>query len=140
MAHEEEWDRQEADPVIQEIQKGPFGWVQWKGTRVCMDVHCPCGELGHVDAEFAYRIRCAACGRTFSVCVHVRLIEISTKEIEENTQSHCFRVEPLTVNVDSHLEYEVQKKALEKTKAARDAVLAKLTPEERLLLGFGRKP
>lgn len=38
------------------------GWIQWKGTDVCMDVHCKCGEHSHLDAEFAYYIKCPKCG------------------------------------------------------------------------------
>lgn len=36
----------------------PFGWIQWKGTNVCIDLHCECGAHGHVDAEFLYFVRC----------------------------------------------------------------------------------
>ena len=29
---------------LQEMYKDkPHGWIQWKGTGVCMDVHCKCG-------------------------------------------------------------------------------------------------
>lgn len=73
------WVCEEADA---EIKKGPHGWIQWKGTEVCMDVHCSCGELTHVDATFAYRIRCGACGRLWAVCSNVLLIEITRAEME----------------------------------------------------------
>ncbi len=51
-------------------------WIQWKGTNVCMDVRCRCGARGHVDADFAYFYRCAACGGTFCVGQTVRLYQI----------------------------------------------------------------
>lgn len=54
----------------------PHGWIQWKGTNVCMDVHCVCGALGHVDADFCYFIRCVNCGRTYGVGGNVRLYEL----------------------------------------------------------------
>ena len=39
------------------------GFVQWKGTTVCMDATCPvCGHDGHIDADFAYFLKCGACG------------------------------------------------------------------------------
>jgi hypothetical protein len=60
------------------------GWIQWKGTSVCMDVHCACGAHGHVDAEFAYFYRCLACDRTFAVGATVRLYECSP----EATRKH----------------------------------------------------
>lgn len=34
----------------------PHGWIQWKGTDVCMDFHCECGEANHYDGYFAYQI------------------------------------------------------------------------------------
>lgn len=51
----------------------PYGWIQWKGTGVCMDVWCACGELVHLDAEFAYTIRCGSCGRWYEVSGYVEL-------------------------------------------------------------------
>lgn len=38
-------------------------FIQWKGTEVCMDVCCPCGERFHLDATFAYAARCPSCKR-----------------------------------------------------------------------------
>ena len=56
------WDRLiEADKI-----EGPHAWIQWRGTNVCMDVHCSCGEHGHVDADFAYFYRCS-CGKLWAV-------------------------------------------------------------------------
>jgi hypothetical protein len=57
------------------------GWVQWKGTNVCMDTHCTCGHHGHVDAEFFYHYCCPACGRKFAVGQVVKLIEMSPEEL-----------------------------------------------------------
>lgn len=64
-----------------EVTKGPHGWIQWKGTRVCLDVHCSCGKMSHVDAEFAYTIRCGYCGKLWAVCANVRLIEMAEAEL-----------------------------------------------------------
>lgn len=74
--HDEAWEAQ-AIPDL------PRAWIQWKGTVVCMDIQCPCGHLGHVDAEFAYHVKCAACGKVYFCNGHIELIEI-TKEPE-----HC---------------------------------------------------
>jgi hypothetical protein len=41
---------------MQVIPAGSHGWIQWKGTDVCMDIHCECGTLSHIDGEFAYII------------------------------------------------------------------------------------
>jgi len=42
---------EEADRLV---RAGPHAWIQWKGTDVCMDVRCSCGNHGHVDADFAF--------------------------------------------------------------------------------------
>lgn len=60
----------------------PCGWIQWKGTNVCMDVRCECGALGHVDAEFAYHVECSACGRVYAVGAYVKLVPVTRAEIE----------------------------------------------------------
>lgn len=36
-------------------------FIQWKGTEVCMDFRCPCGADGHIDAGFAYFVKCPQC-------------------------------------------------------------------------------
>jgi hypothetical protein len=58
----------------------PCCWIQWKGTSVCMDFTCVCGAAGHVDAEFAYNVKCASCGRVFFVNGHIELIEIENPD------------------------------------------------------------
>jgi hypothetical protein len=40
-------------------------FIQWKGTVVCMDVHCPCGHHGHIDAGFAYNYQCPKCEQVY---------------------------------------------------------------------------
>ncbi len=70
---------------IQEMYKGkPHGWIQWKGTDVCMDIHCECGCLSHIDADFLYHVKCPECGNVYSCNGHIELIKL---EIEpDNTQ------------------------------------------------------
>jgi hypothetical protein len=58
----------------------PFGWIQWKGTNVCMDVHCSCGALTHVDAEFFYRFQCPECGSKFAVGQNVLMIPLTDEQ------------------------------------------------------------
>lgn len=72
----EAWD-------AQDTQEGkPHGWIQWKGTNVCMDVRCACGAFGHVDAGFTYYVLCPHCGRKYFVNGHVELIEVASKEVD----------------------------------------------------------
>lgn len=66
----EAWDAQD--------QKSgePHGWIQWKGSRVCMDLHCKCGRHSHIDAEFAYHVKCPECGTVYFCNGHIELIEL----------------------------------------------------------------
>jgi hypothetical protein len=74
---------------IQEEYKGkPHGWVQWKGTDVCMDVHCKCGQISHVDAEFAYYVKCSNCGTVYMCNGHIELIEL-----EQEPEEHVITTE-----------------------------------------------
>jgi hypothetical protein len=62
---------------IQEQYEGrPHGWVQWKGTDVCMDVYCKCGHHSHIDAYFAYHVKCPKCGTVYMCNGHIELIEV----------------------------------------------------------------
>jgi hypothetical protein len=59
-----------------EVEDEPHGWIQWKGTNVCMDIHCSCGHHSHVDLDFLYFFRCPNCKKTFAVGQTVRLYEM----------------------------------------------------------------
>lgn len=52
------------------------GWLQWKGTDVCMDVHCKCGAHCHIDGCFTYHLKCRHCGTVYFCNGHIELIEI----------------------------------------------------------------
>ena len=58
-------------------QDGAHGWVQWKGTQVCMDTYCLCGHHGHVDVDFFYRYACPKCHRKYAVGQNIKLIEMT---------------------------------------------------------------
>ncbi len=69
----------------------PRGWIQWKGTDVCMDVHCSCGELTHLDGYFACFIQCPACQQVFSVGQNVTLYPLTVdqwKQLDPNQIKH----------------------------------------------------
>lgn len=53
--------------VMGEDWPRPRGWIQWKGTDVCMDVHCSCGADLHIDGYFAYFVGCPECRRVYRV-------------------------------------------------------------------------
>ncbi len=73
------WDRLMSADVIYGDNE-PHGWIQWKGTDVCMDVHCQCGVSTHVDAEFAYFIQCGKCGAKYAVGQNVKLTPLTAEE------------------------------------------------------------
>jgi hypothetical protein len=58
----------------------PHGWIQWKGTDVCIDLHCECGHHGHHDGDFFYYYECPSCGRKYAVGQNVKLIELTSKQ------------------------------------------------------------
>lgn len=69
----------EAFKVEEKYKDKPYGWIQWKGTDVCMDIHCECGELFHIDGDFAYAVECPYCGTMYSCNGHIELIKIEER-------------------------------------------------------------
>lgn len=66
-----------------------YGWIQWKGTDVCIDLHCTCGTHGHFDGDFMYSVQCNECGRKYAVGCNVKLIPLDTEElIKANEEFH----------------------------------------------------
>lgn len=65
------------------LKDRPHGWIQWKGTDVCMDVVCQCGANGHIDAEFCYYIKCEECGRIYALSGYIELLGISGEPNDE---------------------------------------------------------
>lgn len=54
---------------------GPHAFIQWKGTDVCMDVRCACGDGFHIDGDFAHFVRCHHCNRVYQMDWHIRMEE-----------------------------------------------------------------
>ena len=59
------------------------GWIQWKGTQVCADLHCECGYHGHIDESFFYFYECFGCKKIFAVGQNIKLIPLTESEIAE---------------------------------------------------------
>lgn len=57
-------------------------FIQWKGTELCADFHCDCGYHGHIDADFAYHVRCDGCGQVYEMGCQVvaRKVDIDAEE------------------------------------------------------------
>ena len=59
----------------------PSALIQWKGTNVCMDCHCLCGESFHLDEEFAYAVTCPHCFRRYEMSAMIEMREMQTDEV-----------------------------------------------------------
>ncbi len=118
----------------------PHAWIQWKGTSVCMDVHCICGTHGHVDDEFAYHLKCEDCGRVYDVEGFVRLHEMPDGVPKGQCEPIPFRdieavpgdpgVPPPDVVVVS---FAVESKSQEAAQRAAEWVRRQFTEHDRLL-------
>jgi hypothetical protein len=47
-----------------------------------MDVTCKCGASFHIDAEFAYYVKCPDCGLILSCSGHIELIPLTAEEMD----------------------------------------------------------
>ena len=72
-------NEKEAWKIQQTYAGEPHGWIQWKGTYVCMDIHCACGKDSHIDDEFAYHVVCPSCGAVYMCNGHIELIKLEQK-------------------------------------------------------------
>ncbi len=59
-------------------------FIQWKGTDVCIDLYCECGEHHHFDGEFLYGWKCLACGRCYTMGSEVSMTKIPQSELERD--------------------------------------------------------
>lgn len=69
-------DHGEAFKIQETYSDKPHGWIQWKGTDVCMDVYCQCGHHFHIDDKFVYYVRCSVCKTVYFCNGHIELIEV----------------------------------------------------------------
>ena len=60
--------------------KRPHAFIQWKGTDVCMDCYCVCGDQFHIDADFAYAVKCSKCGRLYEMSSMIEMREVKPPE------------------------------------------------------------
>ncbi len=78
------WSRHYKD--VYEKQDNPkgeaHGWIQWKGTQVCIDLYCKCGYPGHVDTEFFYHYECPKCNQKYAVGQNVKLIPLNEEQVK----------------------------------------------------------
>ncbi len=70
---------EESFKVEEKYEDQPYCWIQWKGTDVCMDFHCECGFMGHIDGSFTYIVECPKCHSVYSCNGHIELIKLEEK-------------------------------------------------------------
>jgi hypothetical protein len=88
MTHREHYDwvqKQAPKP------EGAHGWIQWKGTDVCIDIHCTCGALLHIDAEFMYYVRCSECKALYAASPYIKLVPLPEDQ-RRYVESECDNV------------------------------------------------
>ena len=130
MAHKKAKNSDEATKLQEPYEGHPHGWVQWKGTDVCMDVYCSCGYHSHVDAWFAYYVQCPNCKKIYQANPHVELIEVVGC-----TESHCCVTDERPLTADSMCKpMEEQKDGDNPYKVTEDAAINRDTDAERELL------
>jgi hypothetical protein len=55
----------------------PSLFIQWKGTTLCADFRCECGEQQHICGEmFVYEITCEKCGAKYKTPHTVALVRV----------------------------------------------------------------
>jgi len=67
----------------------PYGFIQYKGTDVCMDVYCTCGNHGHFDGDFFYFWECSKCGRKYEVGCYVKMFEMTKDQLDKKRDENC---------------------------------------------------
>jgi hypothetical protein len=77
--HDQYW-KEVQQPEHDAFKGKPHGWIQWKGTDACIDLHCVCGSHGHIDGDFLYHYKCAKCGRRYALGMNVSLIELNDEQ------------------------------------------------------------
>lgn len=64
------------------VEGKPHGWVQHKGSNLCIDLHCACGAHLHYDGDFLYHWICPHCNRHYVSGSHLAMWEMTPEEID----------------------------------------------------------
>jgi hypothetical protein len=73
-------NKEKARESEQKFEGLPHGYLQWRNIYICMDFHCECGELSHIDGEHLSNVHCTYCGRLYHCNPNIELIEINGKD------------------------------------------------------------
>ena len=72
-----EEDSKKRWPSLQVEHDVPYGWIQWKGTDVCIDIWCKCGAVMHFDGSFMYYVQCLYCHQIWEMDGHIQMHPMS---------------------------------------------------------------
>jgi hypothetical protein len=78
-------DKEAAFEIVHRVQdrepkpEAVHGHLSLKGTDLCMQEECTCGESSHVDGMFVWTWRCD-CGKQYAVGQRIALIELTPEE------------------------------------------------------------
>jgi phage FluMu protein Com len=65
------------------IERKGNTFIQWKGTDVCIDIHCPnCKAHSHIDDYYMYYFKCAKCGKIYAMSQSVEMIDLPKEHVE----------------------------------------------------------
>lgn len=67
----------------------PHGWIQWKGTEVCIDLRCICGINSHYDGDFLYFWECPHCHVLWEMGTHIQMYPVSTEDRDDVRRNGC---------------------------------------------------
>lgn len=63
-------------------------FIQYKGTDICLDFHCPCNDSGiplHFDGYFAYALKCPACGTLYEMPTTLSVKAVDPSKFERDS-------------------------------------------------------
>lgn len=78
----------------------PHGWIQWKGTDVCIDLYCQCGHHGHFDGEFLYYFECPKCKTIYCVGQNVKLVPLDKANLDFVREDRPTMIQTCALEVD----------------------------------------
>lgn len=67
------------------MKKKATAFIQWKGSNICIDVQCECGNDNHIDNDFVYFVKCERCQNVYALDSNIRLVKIKESDATPET-------------------------------------------------------
>lgn len=65
------------EQLNEQLKEGPYVFLQPKGSSLCLDLNCDCGQTSHIDGEFVYFMRCPGCGAEYELPTKLMLEKVN---------------------------------------------------------------